>query len=63
MTQEDIITPISTVDTRQCMITSPWFVQTTEYSPMPATYKPLENGDEAMAAVYHAIRNAQKPLE
>ncbi|HFL8016856.1 DUF6396 domain-containing protein [Klebsiella pneumoniae] len=63
MTQEDIITPIATVDTRQCMITSPWFVQNTEYSPMPATYKPLVNGEEAFAAVYHAIMNAQKTVD
>ena len=62
MTQEDIITPIATVATRQCMITSPWFVQNTEYSPMPATYKPLVNGEEAFAAVYHAIMNAQKTV-
>ena len=38
MTQEDIIAPIATVDTRQCMITSPGSVQNTEYSPLPVTY-------------------------
>jgi hypothetical protein len=40
-----------------------WFVQNTEYSPMPATYKPLVNGEEAFAAVYHAIMNAQKTVD
>ncbi|WP_227668574.1 phospholipase D-like domain-containing protein [Klebsiella variicola] len=30
---------------------------------MPATYKPLVNGEEAFAAVYHAIMNAQKTVD
>ncbi|WP_312804647.1 phospholipase D-like domain-containing protein [Atlantibacter hermannii] len=58
-----IVTPIATVDTSQCMLTSPWFVQNTEYPPSLATYKPLVNGEEAFAAVYHAIMNAQKTVD
>ncbi len=52
MSHNDIVTPVATVDTSQCMITSPWFVQNTEYPPAVATYKPLVNGEEAFAAVY-----------
>lgn len=63
MRQTDIITPVATVDTRQCMISSPWFVQETEYPPALATYKPLVNGEEAFAAVHHAIANAQKTVD
>ena len=55
MSHNDIVTPVATVDTSQCMITSPWFVQNTEYPPAVATYKPLVNGEEAFAAVYRAI--------
>ncbi|OKN24492.1 hypothetical protein AM343_002539 [Klebsiella variicola] len=29
MSHNDIVTPVATVDTSQCMITSPWFVQNT----------------------------------
>jgi phosphatidylserine/phosphatidylglycerophosphate/cardiolipin synthase-like enzyme len=63
MSQPDIVTPVATVDTRHCIITSPWFVQNTEYAPVPASYKPLVNGEEAFAAVYHAIENAQKTVD
>ncbi|MFP8580451.1 phospholipase [Klebsiella pasteurii] len=63
MSQPDIVVPVATVDTSQCMITAPWFVQDTEYPPALATYKPLVNGEEAFAAVYHAITNAQKSVD
>ena len=63
MSQPDIVTPVATVDTSQCMLTSPWFVQKTEYPPSLATYKPLVNGEEAFAAVHHAIANAQKTVD
>jgi len=63
MTQKDIVTPIATTETSQCIITAPWFVQDTEYPPALATYKPLVNGEEAFAAVYHAIANAQKTVD
>ncbi|HEN5123820.1 TPA: phospholipase [Klebsiella quasipneumoniae subsp. quasipneumoniae] len=63
MSQPDIVVPVATVDTSQCMITAPWFVQDTEYPPALATYKPLVNGEETFAAVYHAIANAQKTVD
>lgn len=55
MSQPDIVVPVATVDTSQCMITAPWFVQDTEYPPALATYKPLVNGEETFAAVYHGL--------
>lgn len=63
MSHNDIVTPVATVDTSQCMITSPWFVLNTEYPPAVATYKPLVNGEEAFAAVYRAIEKAQKSVD
>lgn len=63
MSQNDIVSPIATVDTSQCTITPPWFVQNTEYHPTQATYKPLVNGEEAFAAVHHAIASARKTVD
>jgi len=63
MSQNDIVSPVEGVDIGQCIITSPWFVQDTEYPPALATYKPLVNGEEAFAAVHHAIANAQKSVD
>ncbi|WP_297207347.1 phospholipase D-like domain-containing protein [uncultured Pluralibacter sp.] len=63
MSQSDIVVPVATLDTGQCRITPPWFVQNTEYQPVQATYKPLVNGEEAFAAVHHAIENAKKSVD
>ncbi len=63
MSQNDIVAPVAKSDTSQCTITSPWFIQDTEYPPALATYKPLVNGEEAFAAVHHAIANAQKTVD
>lgn len=63
MSQPEIISPVATVDTRQCVITPPWFIQNTEYPPVQATYHPLINGEEAFAAVHHAIANAKKTVD
>ena len=60
---KDIVVPVATVDTSQCRLTAPWYVQNTEYPPSQATYKPLVNGEEAFAAVHHAIANAQKSVD
>lgn len=63
MSQSDIVTPVATVDTSQCMITAPWFVKDSEFPPTQATYKPLVNGQEAFAAVYDAIANATTSVD
>ncbi len=60
MSQNDIISPVATVDTSQCAIITPWFVENTEYPPVQATYMPLVNGEEAFRAVHEAIANAKK---
>ena len=63
MNQKDIVVPIAMPEIRQCMITPPWFVQHTEFSPAQATYTPLVNGEEAFAAVHHAIARAKKSVD
>ncbi|WP_145500744.1 phospholipase D-like domain-containing protein [Yersinia similis] len=63
MRQLDIVVPVATVDTNQCTITPPWFVQDTEFQPTQATYKPLVNGEEAFSAVHNAIANAKKSVD
>ena len=60
MSQNDIISPVATVDTSECAIITPWFVENTEYPPVPATYMPLVNGEEAFRSVHEAIANAKK---
>ncbi|MBU9815432.1 phospholipase [Rahnella sp. C60] len=63
MSQNDIVSPVSVVDTSQCTIIPPWFVEGTEYPPALATYKPLVNGEEAFRAVHEAIANAKKTVD
>ncbi|MBG0648851.1 phospholipase D-like domain-containing protein [Enterobacter hormaechei] len=63
MSQNDIISPVATVDTSQCAIITPWFVENTEYPPVQATYMPLVNGEEAFRAVHEAIANAKKTVD
>ena len=63
MNQKDIVVPIALPEIRQCMITPPWFVQQTEFPPAQATYTPLVNGEEAFAAVHHAIAGAKKSVD
>jgi phosphatidylserine/phosphatidylglycerophosphate/cardiolipin synthase-like enzyme len=63
MSQSDIVSPASTIDLGQCTVIPPWFVECTEYHPTQATYKPLVNGEEAFAAVHHAIANAKKSVD
>lgn len=63
MNPKDIVVPIATQETDQCTLTSPWFVENTEYPPVLATYNPLVNGEEAFAAVCHAIASAQKSVD
>lgn len=62
-TNPDIITPLARPDTDQCMVTSPWFLSDSEFPLCQATYKPLVNGEEAFAAVFNAITNAQYTVD
>lgn len=62
MNSKPITVPIALSSTRSATITLPWFVQDTrvgsddkegkaEFPPMPATYKPLINGEAAFGAI------------
>ncbi|WP_337024366.1 MULTISPECIES: phospholipase D-like domain-containing protein [unclassified Pantoea] len=63
MKKDPFVVPIAPQEADHGVITSPWFVQNTEYPPTLATYKPLVNGEEAFAAVHHAIANAKKSVD
>ena len=63
MKQQSATTPLALSCTRSATLTSPWFVQRTEYNPALATYLPLVNGETAFAAVFDAIRNAEHSID
>ena len=58
-----ITVPIATGKNTSCVLTLPWFVQSTEYPPVPATFEPLVNGECAFGAVYDAIEKANNSVE
>lgn len=58
-----VTVPIATSKTTSCVLTLPWFVECTEYPPVPATFEPLVNGERAFGAVYDAIMAAQSSVE
>lgn len=55
--------PIAQNQGNQCTITPQWFVDNTEYHPVPATFLPLVNGDKAFGKVYEAIEKATKSVD
>jgi phosphatidylserine/phosphatidylglycerophosphate/cardiolipin synthase-like enzyme len=63
MPQQRATTPLALSCTRSATITSPWFVQHTEYNPAQGTYLPLVNGETAFGAVFDAIRNAGHSID
>ena len=63
MTQQRATTPLALSCTRSATITSPWFVQHTEYNPAQATYLPLVNGETAFGAVFDAILKAEHSID
>src|ERR1700759_5057918 len=63
MKQQSATTPLALSCTRSATLTSPWFVQRTEYNPALATYLPLVNGETAFAAGFGAIRNAEHSID
>lgn len=63
-----IVTPLALSETSSAMLCSPWFVDFTpegpaEFHPLPASYKPLVNGQEAFGAVYDAILAATHTVD
>jgi phosphatidylserine/phosphatidylglycerophosphate/cardiolipin synthase-like enzyme len=63
MFQKDIVAPIVLTETCEVRLTTPWFVEDSEYPPALASYRPLVNGEEAFAAVHHAIAQAKKSVD
>lgn len=63
MATPSITTPIATSKTSSCQLNLPWFVECTEYPPVPATFEPLVNGERTFSAVYDAIWNAKSSVE
>lgn len=63
MKPREIVAPLALKHTQEVMCMNPWFVCDTEYRPLPATYKPLINGEEAFHAVHKAIANAKKSVD
>ncbi|VVP76114.1 phospholipase D-like domain-containing protein [Pseudomonas fluorescens] len=63
MATPSITTPIATRQTDSCQLNLPWFVECTEYPPVPATFEPLVNGERAFGAVYDAIMAAKSSVE
>ncbi|MDI7066246.1 hypothetical protein QMO17_33970, partial [Klebsiella pneumoniae] len=65
MTGAPITTPLAQNQTSTATVCSPWFVDFTdenrpvEFHPLPCSYKPLVNGEEAFSAVYDAISAAR----
>lgn len=58
-----ITTPLPTNQTREATLSSPWFVQKSEYAPDYGTFKPLVNGEEAFGAIYDAIVDAKHSVD
>jgi phosphatidylserine/phosphatidylglycerophosphate/cardiolipin synthase-like enzyme len=55
------VTPIRSGELT-CKVTSPWFVDCSEYTPKFASFKTLVNGQEAFGDVYRAIERAKKSV-
>ena len=63
MATPSITAPIATSKTNSCQLNLPWFVECTEYPPVPATFEPLVNGERTFSAVYDAIWHAKSRVE
>lgn len=62
-TTRTITTPLALTCTHSARLTSPWFVQQSEYDPAKATYMPLVNGEETFGEVFKAIAEAQHSID
>lgn len=58
-----ITSPVATAKTSSTNLNLPWFLQNTEYHPVPATFEPLVNGERAFGAVYDAIMGATASID
>jgi hypothetical protein len=63
-----IVTPLAQNETSQATVCLPWFVDLapegpSEFHPLPASYRPLVNGEEAFGAVHDAIAGATHTVD
>ena len=63
-----IVAPIALNETSSAWVCLPWFVSKTpkgpaEFHPVPASYKPLVNGEEAFGELYDAILAAKHSID
>ncbi|RMV77664.1 phospholipase D-like domain-containing protein [Pseudomonas caricapapayae] len=64
MTSPDAITsPVAMTKKSSANLNLPWFLQNTEYHPVPATFEPLVNGERAFGALYDAIMTATVSID
>jgi hypothetical protein len=63
MNTPSITCPIATRQTSSAVMSQRWMVQCSEYSPKPATFEPLVNGERAFGAVHDAIMAAKHSVE
>ncbi|QLI82667.1 phospholipase [Chitinibacter fontanus] len=61
--KNDYVVPLCPKDTNTATTTSPWFVQKTEYHPVPTGYQPLINGEAAFGSVHYAIAKATRSVD
>jgi phosphatidylserine/phosphatidylglycerophosphate/cardiolipin synthase-like enzyme len=63
-----IVTPLAQNETSQATVCLPWFVDLapegpSEFHPLPGSYRPLVNGEEAFGAVHDAIAGAKHTVD
>ncbi|WP_455914733.1 phospholipase D-like domain-containing protein [Pseudomonas syringae] len=63
MNTPSITCPIATRQTSSAVLNQRWMVECSEYSPKPATFEPLVNGERAFGAVHDAIMAAKHSVE
>lgn len=63
MNTPSITCPIATRQTSSAVMNQRWMVECSEYSPKPATFEPLVNGERAFGAVHDAIMAAKHSVE
>lgn len=63
MNRQVIVSPIATQHTDTVTCVPPWYIQNTEYAPVPGSYEPLINGEDAFKAVHLAIAQATKTVD
>lgn len=63
MITHNITVPVATSQRLAVNLTLPWFIQKTEFTPVPAVYEPLINGEDTFRAVHQAIDSAKASID